>query len=274
MVSVHISQQPTVQFSASDDVETAMNHQVLGDCMLVDESPLLCDDAESTPRRMLQGGLGDVNALPTAPSQVGGNAKKIVDEFESPTLADLLKSQESLRKDKARAKAQYRVELPKPKASDIKAIMKLYADGEHPEWSVLAAKFEAARPFQISKATIPMILETGQALSRTPNGKLLASLMKDHGNPVFESPLESRSIAQVSKLPGGNIRVMVTTEDAFHQLECQPVNILGAKYFFRERNTLNTKYHLDIFGWVWRKNVYVFYVFSTNWDTKHVVMST
>lgn len=104
-------------------------------------------------------------------------------------MAALIESKESLRKDKERAKAQYRVELPKPKASDIEAIMKLYADGEHPEWSVLAAKLEAARPFQISKATIPMILETGQALARAPNGKLLASLMKDNGNPVFESLL-------------------------------------------------------------------------------------
>nr|CCA19885.1 AlNc14C81G5295 [Albugo laibachii Nc14] len=157
MVSVDILQQSTVQFSASDVVETVMNHPVLGNCMLVDESPLQCDDAE--------------NALSTASSHAGGNAKKIVNEFKSPTLADLPKSQESLRKDKARAKAQYRVELPMTKASDSEAIMKLYADGEHPEWSVLAAKLEAARPFQISEATIPMILDTGQALARTPNRK-------------------------------------------------------------------------------------------------------
>nr|CCA16780.1 AlNc14C25G2523 [Albugo laibachii Nc14] len=74
-----------------------------------------------------------------------------------------------------------------------------------------------------------MILETGQALDCTPNGKLLASRMKDHGNAVFKSLLKSRSIAQASKLPGGNIRVMVTTEDACHELECQLANIPGAK---------------------------------------------
>lgn len=47
--------------------------------------------------------------------------------------------------------------------------MKLYADGEHPERSVLAAQLEVARPFQIRKATVPMVLETGQSLTRTPN---------------------------------------------------------------------------------------------------------
>ncbi|CCI11709.1 unnamed protein product [Albugo candida] len=49
-------------------------------------------------------------------------------------------------------------------------------------------------------------------------------------------------------MPGGNIRVMVTTADACQQLECQPVTILGEKYFFRELDTLETKYYLDVFG--------------------------
>ena len=49
-------------------------------------------------------------------------------------------------------------------------------------------------------------------------------------------------------MPRGNIRVVVTTADACHQLECQLVTILGEKYFFREFDTLGTKYYLDIFG--------------------------
>ncbi|CCI11546.1 unnamed protein product [Albugo candida] len=49
-------------------------------------------------------------------------------------------------------------------------------------------------------------------------------------------------------MPGGNIRVMVTTADTCQQLECQPVIILGQKHFFREFDTLKTKYYLDVFG--------------------------
>nr|CCA19010.1 AlNc14C61G4467 [Albugo laibachii Nc14] len=45
-------------------------------------------------------------------------------------MSDLLKSQESLRKDKAQAKAQLRDRISQPKAKDIAAIMQLHADGE------------------------------------------------------------------------------------------------------------------------------------------------
>ena len=49
-------------------------------------------------------------------------------------------------------------------------------------------------------------------------------------------------------MPRGNIRVMVTTADACQQLESQTVTILGEKYFFREFDSLETKYYLDVFG--------------------------
>ena len=62
------------------------------------------------------------------------------------TFAEIVKSHESLRKDKARAKAQYHVELEKPKGFDLEAFFQLYADGGHPELQVLAGKLEAARP--------------------------------------------------------------------------------------------------------------------------------
>ena len=250
MVQVDISTQPRVLATNCADVATLLNHPALGDCMIVDESSPLCDDVEinPTPSETVQGGTGGTDVRTTASLQASGPVTKKVDTKKIPTLAELLKSQESLRKDKARVKAQYRVELAKPKASDIEAIMQLYADGGHPEWSVLAGKLEAARPFQIPKASFPMILETGQALVRTSNAKILSSLMRDHGNPVVQSLLDSKAIAQVSKLPRGNIRVMVTTADACQQLECQPVTILGERYFFREFDSLETKYYLDVFG--------------------------
>nr|CCA23595.1 AlNc14C200G8656 [Albugo laibachii Nc14] len=215
MVQIDLSKQITFLASDCDDVPALMNHPALGDSMIVDQSSSRCDcvvsptpvtvqgGVEKTASESVQSGIGRVGTLTAVSSQDGGKSTSSVDEGKPPTLADLLKSKESLRKDKIKAKAQYRVELPQSKASDIAAIMKLYADGGHPEWSVLAEKLEAARPFQIVKATCPMILETGQALTRTPNGKLLISLMRYHGNPVFGSLLDSKQITQVSKLPGG-----------------------------------------------------------------------
>ncbi|KAL0584516.1 hypothetical protein ABG067_005695 [Albugo candida] len=132
----------------------------------------------------------DISTQLRSDPKATATATASVDDTKGPTLAEIIKSQESLRKDQARALAKFRVELSKPKASDIEAILQLYADGEHPDWSVLSAKLEAARPFQIRKATFPMVLETGQSLTRTPNGKILTSLMRDHGNPgqgIYES---------------------------------------------------------------------------------------
>nr|CCA22214.1 AlNc14C147G7433 [Albugo laibachii Nc14] len=289
MVSVDISHLPTVQLSSSDDVNNIMNYPALGDCMLIEESSSLGDDVNRTHISgvTVQGVTGGKCATTAAPAQGTYPGYCNCGSPKRPTLVDLIKSNESLRKDKERAKARYRVELPKPKASAIEAMLQLYADGGHPEWSVLAVNLEAARPFQISTATFRMILETGQALAHTPNGHILTSLMKNHGNPTFASLLDSKSIAQVSKMPGANIRVMVTTEDACHLLECQPVNFFGEKSFFREYNILENKYYLDIFGvGLDEERVHVlrslhllgckvvYETFREAVPTKHVAMST
>nr|CCA18943.1 AlNc14C60G4406 [Albugo laibachii Nc14] len=178
MVQIDISKQITVLTSDCDDVSALLNHPVLGDIIIVDEFSSRCGGLERTTHAIVQSRVGS----PTPVTVQGGVEKTTsekkstsnVDEGNPPALGDLRKSKDSLRTDKIKAKAQFRVELPQPKASDIEAIMKLYVDGGHPEWSVLAEQLEAARPFQIVKATCPMILATGQALARTPNGKLLA----------------------------------------------------------------------------------------------------
>ena len=60
---------------------------------------------------------GTVNAS----SRSGAKATASVDETKRPTLAEPFKSDESTRKDSDRAKAQYRVELPKTKSSNFAA---------------------------------------------------------------------------------------------------------------------------------------------------------
>ena len=131
--------------------------------MIVDELSPLCDDVViiRTLFETVQVGTGGNDVRITASSHGSGTVPKKGDTIKVQTMAELLKSYESLRKDKTQAKAQLRVEFPKTKASNVKAIIQLHADGAHPKWSVLAGKLEAPRPFQIPKASFLMILETG-----------------------------------------------------------------------------------------------------------------
>ena len=92
-----------------------------------------------------------------------------------PTLADILKRPEELRKDKATKKAQWKVGMPKPLAADLHAIDKLFEDGR-PCWEVLSTHSTAAKPFALPVAKFPVVLETGQALVRTPPAHTLQSL--------------------------------------------------------------------------------------------------
>nr|CCA18924.1 AlNc14C59G4387 [Albugo laibachii Nc14] len=253
MVQIDISKQITVLASDYDDVAALMNHPALVDSMIVDESSSRCDGVERTTHAMVQSGVGSptpvtvqggvekttsekvqsavgrVGTLTAVSSQDGGKSTSSVDEGKPSTLADLLNSKESLRKDKIKVKAQFRVELPQPKASDIEAITKF-------------------KTIPNRQSHLPNDFRDGSGIEPYSKRKALSSLMRDHGNPVFGSLLDSKQITQMSKLPGENIRVMVTTEDACQQLECQPVNIIGEKYFFREYNSLESKYHLDVFG--------------------------
>ena len=91
-------------------------------------------------------------------------------------LADILRSQEKIRKDKKKAKSAFRVEIPKPSAANLREIEQLYADGR-PSWEILSAKLASARPFELPCAKYFMILETGQELARVDNANLLYGTM-------------------------------------------------------------------------------------------------
>ena len=166
---------------------------------------------------------------------------------KGPTLADVLRSQETIRKDKKKANSAFRVEIPKPSAANLRAIEHLYADGR-PSWDILSAKLASARPFELPCARFFMVLETGQELSRIDNAKILQSFVRDNANPVVEDLLESHDIGQLAKIPGGNLRVYVTSEENCQKLTDQEVTILGKKYSFREFDLLGSKYFLDVFG--------------------------
>ncbi|CCI11676.1 unnamed protein product [Albugo candida] len=115
------------------------------------------------------------DALPSAPRSPVEQGKKTGNR---PSLADILKGHEEIRKDKAAQKATWKVEMPKLLASDLRTIEKLFEEGR-PSWEVLSAHLTVAKPFVLPSAKFSVVLETGQALVRTPPAHILQSFVRD-----------------------------------------------------------------------------------------------
>lgn len=105
-----------------------------------------------TPSVTIKGGKGGTYGIVTASSQ--GNAKEIasVDESKHPSLTDIIRSHESLRKKKDRIRALYHVKLQKPK------IFRCW-------WRVSGSVRKA---FQDCENNFTIILETDQPLTSIP----------------------------------------------------------------------------------------------------------
>ncbi|KAL8024078.1 hypothetical protein Plhal710r2_c005g0021591 [Plasmopara halstedii] len=163
-----------------------------------------------------------------------------------PTMADLLRQQETIRRDNAEVEAaRRRVETPKPLACDIEAIERQYAAGG--DWSFISTRMEQARPYELPRAKYDMVIDTGRTFAKTPLQKIMVSLAgKHHGNEALEKLYGEFAIGQVSKLPGGNLRVKVKTKEACMKLERTKVNILGGVFEFKEFDVLGGKYFIDI----------------------------
>jgi hypothetical protein len=163
-----------------------------------------------------------------------------------PTMADVLAQQETIRRDQAEADAvRRRVETPKPLACDIEAIERQYAAGG--DWSFIASRMEQARPYALPRAKYDMVIDTGRTFAKTPLQKIMASLSgKHHGNEALENLYQRFEIGQISKLPGGNLRVKVKSKEACLALERTKVNILGGVFMFKEFDVLGGKYFIDI----------------------------
>uniref|UniRef100_K3XCL9 Uncharacterized protein n=1 Tax=Globisporangium ultimum (strain ATCC 200006 / CBS 805.95 / DAOM BR144) TaxID=431595 RepID=K3XCL9_GLOUD len=161
-------------------------------------------------------------------------------------MADLLAQQETIRRDNAGADAaRCRVETPKPLACDIEAIERQYAAGG--DWSFIASRMEQARPYALPRARFDMVIDTGRTFAKTPLQKIMASLSgKHHGNDALEKLYSKFEIGQISKLPGGNLRVKVKSKEACLALERTKVNILGGVFMFKEFDVLGGKYFIDI----------------------------
>ncbi|TYZ53554.1 hypothetical protein PybrP1_008978, partial [[Pythium] brassicae (nom. inval.)] len=163
-----------------------------------------------------------------------------------PTIADLLRQQDHVRRDNVAADAnRRRVETPKPLAIDIEAIERQYAAGS--DWSTIAASIGCSRPYALPRAKFDMVIDTGRAFAKTPLQKIMAALVgKNHGNAVLDQLYAEFLVGQVSKMPGGNLRMKLKTRDACLKLECTTVSILGGVYPFKPFDVLANKFFIDV----------------------------
>jgi|UniRef100_K3WKT4 hypothetical protein len=151
---------------------------------------------------------------------------------QPPTLRSLLQRTKEIRRDHVEPPEKKWVGMPKPLAADIEAIVALYEAGS--DWSVIGPRIEQARPYALPRARYVMVIETGQAFQRTSSYKLLTSFCNDHGNQVVQQQMDLNQLGQLTKMPGGNMRITVKTKEACFCLERQEVTILGGKYRFKE----------------------------------------
>ncbi|KAG2758866.1 hypothetical protein Pcac1_g29042, partial [Phytophthora cactorum] len=137
-----------------------------------------------------------------------------------PTMADVLSQQELLRRDHAETEAaRRRVETPKPLACDIEAIERQY----------------------------DMVIDTGRTFAKTPLQKIMASLSgKSHGTMSSSVCTTLYEIGQVSKLPGGNLRVKSSRRKRALSSSAPQVNILGGRLSVKKFDVLSAKYFIDI----------------------------
>ncbi|KAF1321893.1 putative Pollike protein, partial [Globisporangium splendens] len=255
---------PTVRPSPSQNLEGSEPTQT-GNLVIspVDQSPAPPTHA-TTPPPADPAPVADPTAMVDDPMESGGNAQVTTldlsgdDPMDSAvvvapanvdarlSMAQLLQQQEHLRRDRAVIEAtRRRVETPKPLAVDIEAIERQYAAGG--DWSHIASRMEQAHPYQLPTAKYDMVIETGRALAKTPLQKIMASLAStSHGNATLDELYQRFEIGQISKLPGGNLRVKVKTKEACVRLERTKVNILGGVFSFKEFDILGDKYFIDI----------------------------
>ncbi|KAL7995041.1 hypothetical protein Plhal703r1_c48g0151011 [Plasmopara halstedii] len=159
---------------------------------------------------------------PAAPAPVTAPARP-------PRLLDVIRNVVSLCCDNVAVNlAQLRVETPKPLASDIEAIEALYDNGK--PWLSIAPSITSARPYQLPRARYSLVLETGGSFARTAPQKILQSFVRDHNNPVLAELFRDNLVGQLSKLPGGNLRLKVKTRS----------------FKFKEFDVLEEKYLLDV----------------------------
>ncbi|POM77014.1 Hypothetical protein PHPALM_5671, partial [Phytophthora palmivora] len=182
----------------------------------------------------------------TAAVHAGDTADNANDRDSRPTMAMLLRQQETIRRDNAEVDAaRRRVETPKPLAVDIEMVERQYAAGG--DWSDITSCIHQSRPYELPRAKYDMVIETGKTFTKTPLTKIMAALVgKSYRNCALDRLYEQKRVGQVSKMPGGNLRLKLKDREACLKLERTTVSILGGVYPFKPFDVLASKFFLDV----------------------------
>ncbi|KAL7685782.1 hypothetical protein Plhal304r1_c029g0094831 [Plasmopara halstedii] len=109
------------------------------------------------------------------------------------------------------------IKTPKPLACDIDSIERQYAARR--DWSFVSSRIDQARPYELPRARYDMVIDTGRTFAKPALQKIMASLTgSHHGNDALEKLHGEHAIGQVSKLPGGSLRLKVKAKDSCLQL--------------------------------------------------------
>uniref|UniRef100_A0AAV2YL24 Uncharacterized protein n=1 Tax=Lagenidium giganteum TaxID=4803 RepID=A0AAV2YL24_9STRA len=223
----------TVDLPADHSMEPSHDHGTVSDdgCppTQVEDSPMTAAESNDDHAPVDSSRPPATHASPTSGSQQRHAPRPA---NPGPSLDDLIRQPRELRRDGARNPApRVRVETPKPLAVDVEAIDALYA---------------AARPYKLPEAKYTMVLSTGTSFAKTSPNRILESLLRDPGNDVVKELLAAQELGQLSKMPGGNVRIKVKSREACMRLERQKVTIMGATCQFQEFDVLEEHYYLDI----------------------------
>ncbi|POM79846.1 Hypothetical protein PHPALM_2390, partial [Phytophthora palmivora] len=160
----------------------------------------------------------------TAAVHAGDTADNMNARDSRPTMAMLLRQQETIRRDNAEVDAARRcVETPKPLAVDIEMIERQYAAGG--DWSDIASCIHQSRTYELPRAKYGLVIETGKTFTKTPLTKIMAALA-GKGIATARSTLKDR--------------------EACLKLESTTVSILGGVYLFKPFDVLASKFFLDV----------------------------
>jgi hypothetical protein len=137
------------------------------------------------------------------------------------------------------------IEVPLPSAEDIERIIDMYDDNA-PIGEIIKAINDAC-PYNFSMASYPVIVGTGMLFSKIAPAAILRSFVSDTSNPVLTDLLDKGEIGQITKMRGGNLRIMVTTKEAQLRLRNQVLTILNKEVKVLDQNPLEDLFYLDIF---------------------------
>ncbi|CEG42907.1 uncharacterized protein PHALS_13143 [Plasmopara halstedii] len=129
----------------------------------------------------------------------------------SPTIAGLLRQQDTIGRDNAEVKAaRRRVKTPKLRSSSLATSKRSSASTLLTVTGRSSRRMGQALLYEFSSAKYDMVIDTSRTITKDPLQMITASLVgKNRVNKTTKQLYDESTIGQVSKHPGGNQRMNV-----------------------------------------------------------------